>query len=388
MLRFCFSGHRYHRGWATKVFSAVLGVLTCTASVLAGGGRVLSPDAAPKGYSLSDIAAETAVYNVGEYIGDTEPVPEVPFEVLIDDATVRPGTMLYVPVIFADNAPPLAVSPFPTDLRDSEVDADYLLDVVASDDVEAFIVQVDGKTTVLCDDYAVGVKTVKLPDGGDRYIVSAAFLTPLAPGEHTVGIGGIIDDAPVVFVSYTVTVTGGGKVLPPDATPKGYSLSDMAVETAVYNTGEADGLTEPLPKVPFEVLVPEIADYTVKSGAMLYVPVYYADDSGPPSVPPFPKNISDQDEDADYLADVAYDDFGATDFFVQVDSDEPTILCDDYIVGVKTAALPDGTPAGHDYIVAAAFLTPLTPGDHTIGIGGVIGGEPTVFVSYTVTVKP
>ncbi len=183
-------------------------------------------------------------------------------------------------------------------------------------------------------------------------------------------------------------LAGGGRVLPPDAAPKGYSLSDMAVETAVYNTGEADGLTEPLPKVPFEVLVPEIADYTVKSGAMLYVPVYYADDSGPPSVPPFPKNISDQDEDADYLADLAYDDFGATDFFVQVDSDEPTILCDDYVVGVKTAALPDGTPAGHHYIVAAAFLSALTPGEHTVGIGGIIDGEPVVFVSYTVTVKP
>jgi hypothetical protein len=26
------------------------------------------------------------------------------------------------------------------------------------------------------------------------------------PGEHTVGIGGIIDNKPVVFVSYTVTV--------------------------------------------------------------------------------------------------------------------------------------------------------------------------------------
>jgi hypothetical protein len=47
--------------------------------------------------------------------------------------------------------------------------------------------------------------------------------------------------------------------------------------------------------------------------------------------------------------------------------------------------LLDGTPAGQ-YIVSAAFLAPLKPGKHTVGIGGIINGDPVVFVSYEVTV--
>jgi len=186
---------------------AVLGVLSCTASALAGGGRVLPPDATPKGYSLRDMAAETAAYNEDQ----SEPYPDVPFEVLvgsIGEYTVRPGTALYVPIFYSDNAPPPPTdAPFPRNIRDQDADADYL-DSVAADlyGVTAFFVQVDDETTVLCDDHVVGVRTEELPDGADRYIVSAAFLTPLSPGEHSVGIGGVIDGEPVVFVSYTVTV--------------------------------------------------------------------------------------------------------------------------------------------------------------------------------------
>ena len=122
---------------------------------------------------------------------------------------MEPGTTLYLPVFYTDNCGPLAVSPFPKDIRDQDADAEYLVDVAdefTGDDIEAFFVQVDDKTTILCDDYAVGVRTKKLPDGGTEYIVCATFLTPLKPGEHTVGIGGVIDREPVVFVSYTVTV--------------------------------------------------------------------------------------------------------------------------------------------------------------------------------------
>ncbi|MGO9113048.1 MAG: hypothetical protein ACLP9L_27770 [Thermoguttaceae bacterium] len=208
MVRSSFFGRRCNRERIATVLLAVFGVFTCTASALAGGGKVLPPDANPKGYSLWDMAVETAAYNEDS----SEPLPKVPFEVLvggIEDYTVKPGTMLYVPVFYVDNAPPLIISPFPTDLHDQEKDADYLLDIAGEytgDDITAFFVQVDGKTTILCDDYVVGVKTAPLPDEATRYIVSAAFLSPLTPGEHTVGIGGVIDDEPVVFVSNTVTV--------------------------------------------------------------------------------------------------------------------------------------------------------------------------------------
>ncbi len=205
MARFSFSGHRSNRDRTVAVLMAVLGVLTCAASALAGGGKVLPPDAKPKGYSLSEMAVATAAYNEDQ----SEPLPKVPFHVLVDDATVERGSMLYLPVFYTDNAPPLAVSPFPKDIRDQEEDADYLLDTAddyTGDDITAFFVQVEGKTTILCDDYVVGARTAPLPDGATDYIVAAAFLTPLKPGVHTVSFGGIIDGEPVVFVSYTLTV--------------------------------------------------------------------------------------------------------------------------------------------------------------------------------------
>lgn len=109
-------------------------------------------------------------------------------------------------------------------------------------------------------------------------------------------------------------LAGGGKVLPPDSTPKGYCLEDMAVETAAYN----EDSSEPLPEVPFEVLVGGIADYTVKPGTMLYVPVYFADNA-PPVLAGFPKDIRDQEADADFLASTALAAYDVTAFFVQVD---------------------------------------------------------------------
>jgi hypothetical protein len=190
-----------NRDWTLKVFVAICGVFTYTASALAGGGNVLPPDAQVKGYSLSDAAAATADFNTGGGPAN------VPFVVLNSDATVKPGTMLYVPVFFSDDSPPVPPG-FPTDVGDQRVDADFLLGLVNTlFGVEDFLVEVDDETTVLSADYISGVKTAPLPDGGGtQYIVSAAFLTPLTPGQHKVGIGGIIDDEPVVFVSYDVTV--------------------------------------------------------------------------------------------------------------------------------------------------------------------------------------
>ena len=186
-----------------KVFVAVLGVFTCTASALAERGDVLPPDAQPKGYSLSDIAVATAAYNVDM---STTP-PNVPFKILVGDTTVKPGMKFYLPIFFADDSPPVAPD-FPTDIDDEDAIADFLYNTAG---VGAFVVQVDNKTTILDDDYISGVKTAPLPDGGGtHYIVAATFLRPLEPGKHTVGIGGVIDGEPVVFVSYDITVTDRG----------------------------------------------------------------------------------------------------------------------------------------------------------------------------------
>jgi len=187
-----------------KVFVAALGVFTGVASALAGGGNVLPATANPKGYSLSDIAVATADYNTDP----SSTPPNVPFEILVGDTTVTPGTTIYLPIFFANDSPPVDPA-FPTDIGDQAADAEYLLDTAG---VEAFIVDVDGETTILNEDYIRGVTTAPMLGGGTHYIVSAAFLTPLTPGEHTVGIGGVLDvgpdddDEPVVFVSYNVTV--------------------------------------------------------------------------------------------------------------------------------------------------------------------------------------
>jgi hypothetical protein len=200
-----------NRDRTVKVLVAVLGVFTCTAYAQTGGGNVLPSTATPKGYSLKQMAAATAVYNTGFEAGSplTPPPPDVPFHILVENATVKSGTMLYLPIFYADDsagAPP----GFPADINDQEACADCIDDLVLDDfGVEAFIVQVDGQTTVLDDGYISGTTTAPLLDGtpaGTNYIVSAAFLTPLTPGSHTVSFGGIIDGEPVVFVSMTVTV--------------------------------------------------------------------------------------------------------------------------------------------------------------------------------------
>jgi hypothetical protein len=185
-------------------------------------------------------------------------------------------------------------------------------------------------------------------------------------------------------LALTAAVLAEGDVLPASARPGGYSLADIAVATAVYNTGITTGnpLTPPPPDVPFQVLV---GDATVKPGTMIYLPIFYWDDSG--GAPPgFPTDISDQEEDADFLDSIALGLFGVEAFIVQVDG-QTTILDDGYVTGTTTAPLLDGTPAGTHYIVSAAFLTPLPRGKHTVAIGGIVGGQPVTFVSYNVTVR-
>ena len=85
----------------------------------------------------------------------------------------------------------------------------------------------------------------------------------------------------------------GGQVLPGPAKPRGYSLSDMAKATAFFNTGSHD-LTF-YPDTPFQILFipPGTPDnmspvpFDVGQGTMLYVPIFYADDS-PPVTGDFP----------------------------------------------------------------------------------------------------
>jgi hypothetical protein len=194
----------------------------------------------------------------------------------------------------------------------------------------------------------------------------------------------------VLLVAACPALAGsGGNVLPSSAHPKGYSLSDAARATAVYNVGPRDTAQ---PNWPFYLLAD---DATVKPGTSLYIPIFYADDSGVVDPAPFPTDLNDQDAIADYIIDSVNAFIHAhgvpasveiTQFFIEVDGKD-TVLDDSYVSGVTTAPLPDGQPAGTHYIVSGAFLTPLTPGQHTVGIGGIIDGEPVVFFDYAVNVS-
>jgi hypothetical protein len=77
---------------------------------------------------------------------------------------------------------------FPKHIADQDAGADFLDSLVLNlYGVEAFIVQVDGQTTVLDDDYVTRTKSAPLLDGtpaGAHYIVPAVFLTPLSPNRR------------------------------------------------------------------------------------------------------------------------------------------------------------------------------------------------------------
>jgi hypothetical protein len=176
----------------------------------------------------------------------------------------------------------------------------------------------------------------------------------------------------------------GGKVLPAQAEPDCYSLRAIAEATAIYNTAVSAGIAAPRqPNVPFTIVTG--ASVTARPGALLYVPVFFADDSGG-AVAGFPKDVDNQRADERFLLNYAFAQYGVEAFIIQVDG-KTTVLSADYIVGTRTPPLPDGTPAGRNYIVAGAFLTPLNPGTHTVSIGGLIDGVPTAFVSTTVKVR-
>jgi hypothetical protein len=182
-----------------------------------------------------------------------------------------------------------------------------------------------------------------------------------------------------------VAFAGGGNVHPSGAKAKGYSLIEMAAITAYYNSffvTFGPSPKNPPPDVPFQILV---ADATVSSGTWFYVPLYYADDAG--GAPPgFPTDIDDQDADAKFLEEALFTNYQVTALTVVVDGDV-TALDGSYISGVTSPVpLVDGSPPGSHYICSAAFLTPLSPGAHEVQVGGIVNGEPVVFLSYAVTV--
>jgi hypothetical protein len=197
----------------------------------------------------------------------------------------------------------------------------------------------------------------------------------------------------------------GGNVLPATARPYGFSLTDMTGATALFTTS-GNNLAF-YPHTPFQVLyfdpptlafhfengglfVTGVNHLTVKPGTPFYVPVANVDDS-PPILGTFP---TDPSTVANYV--FAHDQVGMTNLQIVVDG-RVTPLGSAYAAGpVTTPPLLDG--GGTHIITVGAFLTPLSPGTHTVSIAGEFSGVLTqqatgltfeqFSFTYTVTVTP
>jgi hypothetical protein len=177
-------------------------------------GKVLPPEARPLGWTIDDMAAAVANFSISG--NDPAFYPDTPFQIIYrhpgNAFTVSPGTFFYVKVFFIDDSPPI-IGDWPAD--DSAA-ADYVFGrtQLGAHDLE---IEVDGHVFSLDDPGYIGgpVPTPDSPDGSAHLIQIGAFLTPLAKGNHTVIIRGVLDgDAMVaalggpwtVEIPYTITV--------------------------------------------------------------------------------------------------------------------------------------------------------------------------------------
>ena len=198
----------------------------------------------------------------------------------------------------------------------------------------------------------------------------------------------------------------GGHVLPGKAHPHGYSLTDMLIASAVFNSGGSNPTNPntPIPNTPFQILFADLSDTTfsslpcggvtahghgfytpfmVKAGTPFYVPLIGADDS-PPVLGTFPTT----DRTAlDYFFNA--DQLGGQNWVITVDG-RSTAVGPEFLAGpVTTQPLPDG--GGTHAIWLAVFLTPLSVGDHTIHFSGQLEGVLACFgedFTYKVKVVP
>lgn len=183
----------------------------------------------------------------------------------------------------------------------------------------------------------------------------------------------------------------GGKVMPSTAKIAGYSLVDMAQALAKFTTS-GNNLTY-LPKTPFQILyLKNLADttnsFTVSPGTHLFVPIAAIDNS-PPIIGNFP---SDQNQAQNYV--VSQEQLGAR-FEITVDG-MTTSIRPSYIAGPVSVegGLLNG---GSRFMQVGVFLTPLSPGEHTItcrafyggnAVTALTGGVPVSFeFTYQVTVQ-
>jgi hypothetical protein len=179
---------------------------------------------------------------------------------------------------------------------------------------------------------------------------------------------------------------GGGRIMPPEATPLGWSLDDMAAAVANFSISGNDPAF--FPDTPFQIIYRHPGNsFNVEPGSYFYIKFFFIDDS-PPIAGDWP---ADQDEAAGYIFDP--DQLGGHDLEIIVDGKSNSLDDPGYIGGpVLTPDSPDGS---EHMIQMGAFLSPLPPGVHHLTIQGVFdgpildpfGGPLAFHIDYTVTVK-
>lgn len=231
---------------------------------------------------------------------------------------------------------------------------------------------------------------------------------PSAPHRHLVMTAALALAGAALMASPAWSASAavnGGNVLPATAQPQGWNLAKMTGALALFTTS-GNNLAY-YPDTPFQVLhydpgtlQAEIVDgglhttgsntFTVKPGTSFFVPVFNADDS-PPVVGTWPAT---HEQAVGYFFDPAQ--LGARGLQITVDG-KAAPLGPAYLAGpVTTAPLLDG--GGTHILTVGAFLSPLTPGRHTVSVnGGLFGSDISntyglTFIdediSYTVTVRP
>jgi len=192
----------------------------------------------------------------------------------------------------------------------------------------------------------------------------------------------------------------GSRVLPPSATPYGYSRADMTGLLALFTTSGNNPAY--LPETPFRILhtdptmgvtqgtfvtgggepcePPRVGcglfftqtgtfanRFEVSADETFFVPVDNADDS-PDVVGTFPTRPAAAKR---YVFDRRV--LGGEDFAITIDS-RRTALGPAYVAGpVETEPLLDG--GGTHMITIGAFLSPMSPGTHTVRITGGYFGD-------------
>lgn len=197
------------------ILTTGLCLVASSATAANRSGQVLPPEATPLGWSIDDMASAVANFSISG--NDLAYYPDTPFQIIYrhpgNAFTVRPGTYLYVKVIFIDDSAPV-IGDWPAD-KSGVAEYFFGRTQLGAHDLE---IEVDGTVYSLDDPGYVGgpVPTPDSPDGSAAFIQTGAFVSPLSKGTHALTIRGVLDgDAMLAAtggfpfateIHYTITV--------------------------------------------------------------------------------------------------------------------------------------------------------------------------------------